>query len=122
MRYILSCQILGGRYSKWTIILQEFDLLFISPEAKKSMVFAELMFGLPRVSTDPVALDSLPDESLFLIDSSDPWYGDILIYLQTQRFRLDSYKDDRRHIRHQAQHYIIIGDALYHRGVDMIMQ
>lgn len=55
MCYILSRQILGGRYSKGTIILQEFDLLFSSPKAKKSMVFVELMFGLPRVSTDLVA-------------------------------------------------------------------
>ena len=86
MRYILSRQILGGQYSKWTIILQEFDLLFSSLKAKKSMVFAELMFGLPRVSANPVALDLLPDESLFLIDSVDPWYEYILIYLQTQRF------------------------------------
>ena len=68
------------------IILQEFDLLFSSPKAKKSMVFVELMFGLPCVSGDPMALNSLPNESLFLIDSADPWYRDILIYLQTQRF------------------------------------
>ena len=103
------------RYYKWMIILQEFDLIFTAPKANKSMVFAELMSGLPQVSTNPVALDSLPDEYLFLIDSSDPWYGDILIYLQTQNFRPDASKDDRRRIRHQAQHYIIIGDALYRR-------
>ena len=29
-------------------------------------------------------------------------------------------KEDRRCIRYQAQHYIIIGDALYLRGIDMI--
>ena len=83
MHYIMSCQILGGRYSKGTIILQEFDLLFSSAKAKIYMVFVELMSGLSRVSIDLVALDSLPDESLFLIDSADPWYRDILIYLQT---------------------------------------
>lgn len=85
------------------------------------MVFVELMVGLPRVSADPVALDSLPDESLFLIDLTDPWYRDILIYMQTQRFRPDTSKDDRRRIRHQAQHYIIMADALYRQGIDMIM-
>ena len=68
-----------------------------------------------------MALDLLCDESLFLIDLSDPWYGDILIYLQTQCFQPDASKDDHRCIHHQAQHYIIIGDALYHRGVNMIM-
>ena len=65
-------------------MLQEFDLLFSSPKAKKSMVFAELISSLPRVSADPVALDSLPDEPLFLIELTDPWYRYILIYLKTQ--------------------------------------
>ena len=49
MRYILSRQILGGRHSKWLVILSEFDLIFSTPKAKKSLVFAELMAGLPRV-------------------------------------------------------------------------
>ena len=43
MRYILSCQILRGRFSKWVVILLEFDLIFSTPKAKKSLVFAELM-------------------------------------------------------------------------------
>ena len=47
MKYILSRQILGGRYSKWVVILSEFDLIFSTPKAKKSLVFAELMAGLP---------------------------------------------------------------------------
>ena len=50
MKYILSHQILGGRYSKWVVILSEFDLIFSTPKENKSLVFAELMAGLPRVS------------------------------------------------------------------------
>ena len=30
--------------------------------------------------------DIVPDDSLFLMDSSDPWYGDILMYLQPNIF------------------------------------
>ena len=47
MKYILSRQILGGRYSKWVVILSKFDLVFSTPKAKKSLVFAKLMAGLP---------------------------------------------------------------------------
>ena len=35
MRYILSHQILGGRYSKWVVILFEFDLIFSTPKSMK---------------------------------------------------------------------------------------
>lgn len=122
MKYILSCRIIGGRYSKWVVILFEFDLIFSTPKAKKSLVFAELMVGLPQVSQPLQELESLPDDSLFLMDSSDPWYRDILVYLQTQRFRSSSTKDDRRQLRHLAQHYLIVGDALYHRGVDTVLR
>lgn len=121
MRYILSRQVLGGWYSKWEVILSEFDLIFSTPKAKKSLVFVELMDGLPQVSEPSMDLDSLPDDSLFLIDSSDPWYGYILVYLQTQWFQLEVSKDDRRRLHHLAQHYLIIGDALYRCSVDSVL-
>lgn len=111
MKYILSHQILGGHYSKWVVILYEFDLVFSTPKVKKSLVLAELMVGLPRVSQLLQELESLPNDSLFLMDSSDPWYGDILVYLQTQCFRPSTTKDDNRCLRHLAQHYLIVGDV-----------
>jgi hypothetical protein len=55
------------------------------------------------------------------MDLWDPWYKDILVYLQTQRFRPSSMKDVRRRLRHLAQHYLIVGDALYHRSVDIVL-
>jgi hypothetical protein len=67
-----------------------------------------------------VSVDSLPDESLFLISFDDLWYGDIIIYLQTQAFRPDLSIIDRRHIHYQARQYIILGDTLYRRGIDSI--
>ena len=122
MKYILSRQILGGWYSKWVVILSKFDLIFSTPKKKKSLVFVELMAGLLWVSQPLQELESLPDDSLFLIDSSNPWYGDILVYLQTQQFRPLATKDDRRHIIHLAQHYLIVGDTLYHHGVDTVLR
>ena len=80
------------------------------------------MAGLPQVFEALMALESFPNDSLFLIDTLDPWYGDILVYLQTQCFRPELSKDDRRQLRHLTQHYLIIGDPLYHHGVDTILR
>jgi hypothetical protein len=52
----------------------------------------------------------------------DPWYGDILIYLQTLKLSQHLSRDDRRCIRHQAKNYLIIDDTLYRRGVDNILR
>jgi hypothetical protein len=70
MQHILTCHIIGGKYSKWIVILQEFDLEFTSAKSKKSLVFTELMSKLPRVDKEPVVNDYFTDESLFLISSS----------------------------------------------------
>ena len=80
MMYILTKKFLGGKYSKWIVILQEFDLEFEKSKSKKSVVF-------PNTETETVVEHPIADESLFLISTLDPWYGDIIIYLQTQNFR-----------------------------------
>ena len=59
---------------------------------------------------------------LFLISTLDPWYGDIIVYLQTSTFRSELTKDARRHIRHQSQPYRIVEDTLYRVGVDSIIR
>jgi hypothetical protein len=83
MQHILTRQLLGGKYSKWIVILQEFDLEFDRAKSKKSLVFSELICDFPHSATENVAVDSLPDESLFVIRTDDLWYGDVIIYLQT---------------------------------------
>jgi hypothetical protein len=80
-QYMLAQRVIGGKISRWMFILQEFDLDFISAKSKKSLVFAELISELPVESGDVVPKESPIQGDMFLIESSDPWYGDILIYL-----------------------------------------
>ena len=87
MMYILSKNFLGGKYYKWIVILEEFDLEFEKSKSKKSLIFAELMCDFPCTDTKTVAEQPIADESLFLISTIDTWYGDIIVYLQTQSFQ-----------------------------------
>jgi hypothetical protein len=120
MQHILTRQLMGGKYSKWIVILQEFDLDFEQAKSKKYLVFAELICDLPSTEIEIVVEDSFPDESLFLIISDDIWYGGIIIYLQTQTFWHDLSHVDRRRIQYQACQYIILSDTLYHRGINFV--
>jgi hypothetical protein len=97
-------------------------LEFECAKSKKSLVFAELICDFPHSAMENVAADSLPDESLFLISIDDIWYGDIIIYLQTQTFWPTFSNTKRRRIRYQARQYIILGDTLYHRGIDSVFR
>eukprot|EP00253_Pinus_taeda_P021732 PITA_21732 len=72
MTYILTHQLLGGKYSRWIVILQEFDLVFTTAKSKKSLVFAELICSPPFASLPTGADEKLPDEKLFLISTLNP--------------------------------------------------
>ena len=112
-QYILTRHMISGKFAKWIVILQEFDLEFRSAKVKKSLVFAELLSDFPQNSEYISYNESLVDDHLFLIASSDLWYGTIIVYLQTTKFPSDVSREERRHIRHQAKHYLIINDTLY---------
>ena len=72
MYYILTRQVLMGKYSRWIVILQEFDLEFSKATSKKSLAFVELMCDLPYSTMESEPSDSFSDEFLFLISTSDP--------------------------------------------------
>jgi len=97
-------------------------LEFEKSKSKESLVFAELMCDFPRVDTETVAEEPIADDSLFLISTVDPWYGDIIVYLQTQSFWPELSRSERQKIRFQSQQYKIIGDTLYRRGVDTVFR
>jgi hypothetical protein len=119
-QYVLTERIIGGKYNKWIVILQEFDIDFSSTKSKKSLVFIELISNFPQLDEDIFHDYLFMDEHIFLISSLEP-YGDIIIYLQTLNLSQNLSRDDRRHIRHQAKNYLMIDDTLYHRGVDNIL-
>ena len=79
----------------WIVILQEFDLEFVSAKSKKSLIFAELISDFPSVEGEEVYEDTFVDEHIFLISTLDPWYGDIIIYLQTLKVPTHLSQDER---------------------------
>jgi len=70
-QFVLSRQVIGGKYNRWIVILQEFDLEFLSTKSKKSLVFAELISRLPCEEAI-VYEENFLDEHLFFISSQDP--------------------------------------------------
>ena len=101
--------------------MQEFDLKFISVKSKKSLIFAELIYDFPSVEEEDIYEDTFVDEHIFLISTLDPWYEDIIIYLQALKVPTHLSQDERRQLRHVAKNYLIVDNTLYHRGVDSIL-
>jgi hypothetical protein len=71
-QYMLTQCVIDGNISRWIVILQEFDLDFVSAKSKKSLVFAELISKLPVESGDVTPKESPIKGDIFLISSSNP--------------------------------------------------
>ena len=71
-QYVLSWWIFGGKFNKWIVIPQEFDLDFQSAKSKKSLVFVELIAEFPVEEDVAIEEDSFPNEHIFFISTSDP--------------------------------------------------
>ena len=82
-QFVLTRRMIRGKYNKWIFILQEFDLEFVSVKSKKLLIFADLISDFPNLEEEKVYEDYFVDENIFLISTMDPWYGDIIMYLQT---------------------------------------
>ena len=82
-QFIITRRMIGGKYNKWIVILHEFDLKFVSVKSKKSLIFSEIISDFPNLDEEEVYEDSFVDEHIFLISTANPWYGDIIVYLQT---------------------------------------
>ena len=121
-QFVLTRRMIGGKYNKWIVILQEFDLEFVSAKSKKSLIFAELISDFPSEAEESVCEDTFVDEHIFLISTADPWYGDIIVYLQMQRTPTHLSRDERRRLRHVSKNYLIVENTLYRHGVDSLLR
>ena len=72
-QYVLSRQIVGGKFNKCIVILQDFDLDFQFAKSKKSLFFAELIAEFTVEEDVAIEEDSFLDEHIFFISTSDPW-------------------------------------------------
>jgi hypothetical protein len=52
-------------------------------KSKNLLVFAELILELSIESSDVTSKELPIKGDIFLIESLDPWYGDILVYIYT---------------------------------------
>jgi hypothetical protein len=81
MHYFLSHWKINGKFARWIVILQEYDLEFSTPKIKKSLILTKIIMTFPSDTTSTPVNTDFPDEHLFYIPLYDPWYDDLLIYL-----------------------------------------
>ena len=66
--------------------------------------------------------DELPDANLFLITIAPSWNKHIAEFLSTQQMPAHLDKNERRKVRVNSRHYVIIAKRLYRRGLDGVLR
>ncbi|KAL0539418.1 hypothetical protein IC582_023630 [Cucumis melo] len=72
IKYILSRPIISGRLAKWAIILQQYDIVYISQKAIKGQALADFLADHP-IPSDWKLCGDLPDDEVFFTEMVEPW-------------------------------------------------
>jgi len=72
IKYILSRPVLSGRLAKWAVILEQYDLVYVSRKAVKGQALADFLVDHP-IPNEWELNDDLPSEEVFFIDMLPPW-------------------------------------------------
>ena len=91
-------------------------------KSKKYFVFTKLILEFPRIDQEKPSKEDILDAHLFLIDSSDPWYRSILVYLQTMWYPPNFSRKERRQLCLHENNYLFIYNTLYRQGGDCIIR
>lgn len=72
MQYILGRRLITNKFIHCIVVLREFDIEFATPKSKKSISLTKFITAFPFVTFEPLVIDTLPHEHLFLITTEDP--------------------------------------------------
>ena len=84
------------------------------------MIFVELISDFSSEEEEETCEDTFVDEHIFFISTLDPWFGDIIIYLQMLKVPTHLSWDELRRLRHVSKNYLIVDNTLYCHGIDSI--
>ena len=112
------------RLIRWVLLLQEFDAEIVDRKGTENNV-ADHLSRLENMEHDRKQLDvnaSVPDEAVFKVTESMPWYADIVNFLVYKQFPEDFNAQQKKKLMHDAKFYYWDEPQLYKRGPDHIFR
>nr|XP_027096219.1 uncharacterized protein LOC113716121 [Coffea arabica] len=121
LRYLLTKKEAKPRLIRWILLLQEFNLEIRDKKGAENLV-ADHLSRVQVVEEDLPLREAFPEEHLFSINSSLPWYADIVNFIVTDKFPTGWPKAKRDKLRSDAKFYIWDDPYLWKRGADQIIR
>ena len=121
LKYLLSKKEAKPRLIRWILLLQEFDLEIRDKKGAENLVADHLSRLTTNEEPSPLQ-DNFPDEHLFSIQKTIPWYADIVNYLVTRTLPGDLSRTQKDKIKSDAKYYVWDDPYLWKHCSDQIIR
>ncbi|GJX00920.1 DNA-directed DNA polymerase [Tanacetum coccineum] len=105
LKYLLAKKEAKPRLIRWILLLQEFNLEIRDKKGFENLVADHLSRVVAK--EDPHSWkDEFPDEHLFAVQTTNPWYTDLVNYLVTKTLPDDLSRAQQNKIKIDAKYYV----------------
>ncbi|KAJ9556479.1 hypothetical protein OSB04_011093 [Centaurea solstitialis] len=121
LRYLMTKKDAKPRLIRWILLLQEFDLEIRDKSGAQNLVADHLSRIVSNEEPLPLN-DKFPDEHLFEVKTTVPWYADIVNYLVTGTTPKELPRSKRDKIKSDSKYYMWDDPYLWKQGSDQIIR
>ncbi|GKB05883.1 DNA-directed DNA polymerase [Tanacetum coccineum] len=121
LKYLLTKKEAKPRLIRWILILQEFKLEIQDKKGSKNLVADHL--SRVMIKEEPLSWkDEFPDEHLFAVQTTNPWYADLVNYLVTKTLPDDLSRAQQNKIKSDAKYYVWDDPYLWKHCYDQVFE
>ncbi|XP_031116495.1 uncharacterized protein LOC116020153 [Ipomoea triloba] len=121
LKYLLSKKEAKPRLIRWMLLLQEFNLEIRDKKGAENLVADHLSRLITSEKPSPLQ-DDFPDEHLFSVQKTIPWYADIVNFLVTRTLPANLSKSQKDKIKSDAKYYVWDDPYLWKHCSDQIIR
>lgn len=104
IRFLMNKPITNGRFTRWLLLLQEFNITIVDRPGKENLVVDFLSRINHGGETEPVNDDFL-DEHLFALSVKTPWFVVLANYLTTRKLPQHLTSREKQKVIKQSVNY-----------------
>ena len=125
LKYLLSKKEAKPRLIRWVLLLQEFDLEIKDKKGSENVVADHLSRLIHPTTAEEDSLplsESFPDEQLYAVHNSTPWFADFVNYLAKGVLLPDFSFQQKKKFLADVKHYFWDEPYLYKYCADQIIR
>ncbi|XP_027158344.1 uncharacterized protein LOC113759962 [Coffea eugenioides] len=121
LRYLMTKKDAKPRLIRWILLLQEFNLEVKDKSGAENLVADHLSRVLSHKEEQPLR-EAFSEEQLLVVNSSVPWYADIVNFLVTNQLPAGWPKARRDKLKSDAKYYIWDDPYLWRQCSDQVLR